>query len=717
MFRKLLLASCLIIIHIASKADEGMWIPSLIGKNYIEMQKLGLKLTVQDIYDINKSSLKDAVVQLGKTESGAGFCTGEFISPEGLMLTNHHCGFGSIQYNSSVEHDYLTNGFWAKTRGEELPDPGICISVLVRIEDVTTKVMPEVMNLGMNERVAKVKEIEAKLVEAVTKGTTYNAQLKEMFYGNQYFLYVYEKYTDVRLVGAPPQSIGKFGGDTDNWMWPRHTADFSMFRVYMSKDGKPAPYSKDNVPYKPKHFLPISLKGISEKDYSMILGFPGRTNRYASSIELQNAININNPNIIKIYGKRLEVMKAEMAKSPETRIKLAAKYASMSNGYKYYIGQTQGLKKLHIVEQRKKEEEKFMTWVNEKSERKAKYGKIFQTVDSTYKAFGQNATISQYATLAGSGAELTTYAFTFNDLYNALVSGDSTSQKNQIKKLQKGISSHFKDYSAETDKKLFREMLMLVKENLPQATQINQFKVAFDLGIDNYTDEVFSKTLFTSKEKIEGLLKNPTKADFENDPAFLYATKLNADYRNIVSLTASTNFSNMIAMQKRLFIAGLMEMQAGKNFYPDANSSMRITYGRVAPYHPADAISFGYYTTTEGLLEKEDPTSEEFTVPAKLKELILKKEFGPYKDKDGQMHVAFISNNDITGGNSGSPVMNAQGELIGAAFDGNWEAMTGDLIYDPKFKRTISVDIRYVLFLVDKFAGATNLIGEMKLVK
>jgi hypothetical protein len=700
MLKRLLLSALLFQSVLISRADEGMWIPMLIGKNYAEMQKLGLKLSAEDVYNINKSSLKDAIVSLG-------FCTGELISPEGLMLTNHHCAFGSIQANSSVEHDYLTNGFWARSKGEELPAPGVSASILVKIEDVTSKIVPSLENLGITGMAAKLKELEAKLVEEATKGTKLTATLKEMFYGNQYFLYVYEKYTDVRLVGAPPSSIGKFGGDTDNWMWPRHTGDFSLFRIYMSPEGHPAPYSKNNVPYKSRHFLPISLKGLSDNEYSMILGYPGRTNRYASSFEMQNAISFTNPTLIKIYGKRLELMKADMDKSDEIRIKLASKYASMSNSYKYYVGQNEGLQKLKVIDQKKAEEEKFTRWVNEKSERKAKYGRIFQTLDSAFNANRQNNIISLYCQLAGLGSEISSYSYSFNSLYTALQKNDTAAVAAQVKQLKDGVDKHFKDYSVETDRKIFRDMLLMLYQNLPQAQQLSVFKTNNESTIESYTNEVFSKSLFTSKNKVMGLLNKPTKEDFENDPAFLYSTKLMTDFRNLVSLQTSTNFASLLGTQKRIYIAGLMEMNKDKNFYPDANSSMRLTYGKISAYNPADGITYGYFTTTDGILEKEDPKNEEFVVPAKLKELIVKKDFGRYKDKDGQMHVAFISNNDITGGNSGSPVINGKGQLIGTAFDGNWEAMTGDLVFDPKYKRTISVDIRYVLFIIK----------EMKLVE
>jgi len=724
MFKRILLTVLIIPAFLAARADEGMWIPMLINKNMAEMQKLGLKITADDIYNINKSSMKDAIVQLVKTESGAGFCTGELISAEGLMLTNHHCGYESIQKNSSVEHDYLTDGFWAKTKAEELPAPGLSASMLIRIEDVTGKVVPELNKLGIAERAAKLKEIETKMVEDVTKGTTYSASLKEMFFGNQYFLYVYERFTDVRLVGAPPSSIGKFGGDTDNWMWPRHTGDFSMFRVYMSPDGKPAPYSKSNVPYKPKHFLPISLKGVQENDFSMILGYPGRTNRYASSFELQNAISITNPALIKIFGKKLETMKADMDKSDEIRIKLAAKYASLSNSYKYYIGQTRGLEKLKVIDQKKAEETDFTKWISSSPTKKSQYGSIFSKVDSAYTANRSNNLISLYCQLGAQGSDLAGFANGFTSLNSALQKNDTATIRTQSKQLKKGLEGFYKDLSLSTDKKVLTNLLILTYQSLPQAQQMPVFNniVASnttnpDEALKGYVESMYTQTMFADQSKVKAFLENPSAGTLDNDPLFQYVTKLNADFRTLVPLQTSTSFASLISTEKRKYIAGLMEMKPGKNFSPDANSSTRLTYGKILAYKPADGVKFSYFTTTDGILEKENPKDEEFVVPSKLLELIRKKDFGKYKDKDGSMHVAFIGNTDITGGNSGSPVINAKGELTGAAFDGNWEAMTGDLIFDPKYKRTISVDIRYVLFIIEKFAGADNLIKEMKLVE
>ena len=719
--RKLLIAALLLPAAIQVRADEGMWIPSLIGKNYEQMKKMGLKLTADDIYNINKSSMKDAIVSMG-------FCSAEIISPEGLMLTNHHCGYGTIQFNSSVEHDYLKNGFWAHSHAEELPAPGVTASILQRIEEVTDKVRPQLVGLDATARAAKLKEIEAKLTEEYTKGTTgYTAALKEMFYGNQYFIYVYEKFTDLRLVGAPPESVGKFGGDTDNWMWPRHTGDFSMFRIYANKDNKPAPYSKDNVPYKPKHFLPISLKGIQENDFTMIMGNPGRTNRYASSYELQNAVDVVNPLLIELLGKKLETWKSDMDKSTEVRIKLAAKYASTANSWKYYIGQTKGLKRLKVVDQKRATEATFMTWVNADATRKAKYSRMFNSVDSAYKAYHSNYPVSLNYQLGAMGSEMAGMAGQLAALNTLLQKApvDTAAVRKRVAGMKEGIDKFYKDYNAATDQKVFANLLKVVYKNLPEAQLPGLLKEAVakhkelpaEQAIDKYAEEVFANTMVINKEKVTAFLNNPKAEDLEKDAGYNYYSKTSADLKKLVDETASVNFSNLLAREKELYIAGLMEMDNKKNMYPDANSCIRLTYGKIDDYKPADGVNYSFFTTADGILEKEDATSDEFNVPPRLIDLLKKRDYGRYADKDGSLHVAFISTNDITGGNSGSAVINGKGELIGAAFDGNWEAMTGDLVYDAQYKRTISVDIRYVLFIIDKYAGAGNIVSEMKLMQ
>ncbi len=715
--KQLILATTLAVTQfsaIANTPDEGMWIPSLINKNYDEMKKLGFKLTAQDVYDINNNSLKDAIVSLG-------FCTGEIISAEGLMLTNHHCGYGSIQYHSSVDHDYLTDGFWAKTKAEELPSSEVTASILVRIEDVTDRIMKETNGLPEAERAAKLREVSKIITDEATTGTINTASVRDMFGGNQYFLFVYEKYTDVRLVGAPPSSVGKFGGDTDNWVWPRHTGDFSIFRIYMSPDGKPAAYSKDNVPYKPKKFLPISIKGLKDGDYTMVMGYPGRTNRYAFSRELQNAVDKVNPALIELFGKRLAIMKADMDKEAAVRIKLADTYASLANTWKYYVGQNEGLQKLGVIDYKKAEEAKFTQYVNTTPELKEKYGMVLANIDKTYADYKPYLLNNAYLNLAGFASTASLYVGQFTALATALKNNAPEEITKAAAALKEGVAEHFKDYAPATDKKLLGELLAIYNSKLSKAEKPAYLE---EILLNNQTatnpfmqfaEDAFAQSLFVSKEKTEAFLANPTLSVIESDPLYIYASKLD-EFRKTYSAAAAT-FNASLTKEKRSYIAGLMEMNTGKNMYPDANSTMRLSYGQIKEYSPKDGMEYTFMTTTDGILEKYKPGDQEFDVPVKLIDLIKAKEFGPYALPNGKLPVAFISDNDITGGNSGSPVINGNGELVGCAFDGNWEAMTGDLVFDKAFKRTISVDIRYVLFIVDKYAGATNLIQEMEIRK
>jgi hypothetical protein len=682
----------------ASAPDEGMWIPSLIGKNYEELKKLGFKLTAEDIYNINQASLKDAIVSLG-------FCTGEIISNQGLMLTNHHCGYGSIQYHSSVDHDYLSDGFYAKTQADELSSPEVTASMLVRMEDVTSKLEAATKNKkGAEFEKAKAEEIEKIIAAAKAENENYTCNVKDLFGGNQYFLFVYEKYLDVRLVYAPPASIGKFGGDTDNWMWPRHTGDFSIFRIYMSKDGKPAAYSKDNVPFKPKKFLPISTKGLAEGDFTMIMGYPGRTNRYAFSRELTENVNVTNPAIIQLLDTRLKVMKSDMDQDKSIKIKLADGYASMANGWKYYLGQNEGLKKLDVIQSKKK------------------YEGLFRKVDESYDAYKPFLLNNLYLNLAGYATSTSQYAASFLGLLASLESGDTAKVAKQTAALKEGVDEHFKDYVWKNEQKVFQAMSYLYLQNMPSQ---NRPKVIndMDLGsqdqgkaIEKYTEELFTKSIFISRENVLAFLEKPSLETLKKDPFVLYAQSLN-EFRKTYQ-EASKKFNEEITEYKRQYIEGLMAMNKdSKMFYPDANSTMRITYGKMAAYSPKDGMEYDIYTTADGIVKKYKKGDDEFDVPVKLIDLIKAKNYGAYANKDGELPVAFISDNDITGGNSGSPVINGNGELVGVAFDGNWEAMTGDLVFDKAFKRTISVDIRYVLFVMDKYSGAGKLIEEMEIRK
>jgi hypothetical protein len=978
-------------------ADEGMWLLSLIGQfNYPAMKKMGLKLTPEDIYSINKSSLKDAVVALD-----FGSCTAELISKDGLLLTNHHCGYDEIQNHSSLTNDYLSDGFWAASLKEELPNPGKTATFLVRIEDVSKRILSELNdNMSDEDRSTKIKEISDLIIEETTKDTHYEAQVKSFYQGNEFYLFVIETFKDIRLVGAPPESIGKFGHDTDNWMWPRQTGDFSMFRIYCGPDGKPAEYSENNVPYHPKHFLPISLKGVKKNDFTMILGYPGTTQRYLNSWGVTELLEDNNPVRIKVRGAKQDIMMEDMLANNKTRIQYSSKYAESSNYWKYSIGQNQGIKRLKVVEQKQKLEADLQKWIEADSARKEKYGQVLTMIKDSYQgrktanrmyqnvyetflygpeiimfAYDANTKLSVFEESpdddeavkkaldefkesakkyfkdynpatdqrmmtklfemfakdipeeyqpeifkeVGSKYDSSFVKFTaemfqnsflaseeklmeflnkpsFDEFYKKigmlqmtymtqmlndfLKSSPDNAERNQTITdiVLNGATEFFKKYSAEEDKKLFLELLKkystkFPKDQLPDIYQ--KIRIEYDNDYQKFTDDLFSKSIFVDQNKFEAHLKapkhdallaklnilqyalmannvmdvlknkqgnekelssalsqlhygtltffssfdnqiakehfiknfkemydnaspdqlpsiyqtinskykgsveafatdmfansifanqnkmmefaaNPKIKTLEKDLAFTTANSVNdlvkansidtdlayqfyesivpflklkaieedLAYRTMVSVIRlyykvkeeSKEFDTKLEKGERMYIAALREMQKDKTFYPDANSSMRLTYGTVGDYEPRDAVSYNYYTTLEGVMEKEDPDNPEFVVSPRLKELYEKKDYGQYGE-NGQMKVCFTTNTDITGGNSGSPVMNGNGELVGIAFDGNWEAMSGDIAYEAKIQRTICVDIRYVLFVIDKYAGATRLINEMKLVK
>lgn len=710
MKKKHILTFLLIFSFLTSKAfnppDEGMWLPMLIGKNYAEMKKMGLKLTPEDIYNVNKSSLKDAIVWLQ-------FCTGTFISNEGLMLTNHHCAYSSIQYHSSVQNDYLTNGFWAMKKSEEKHCPEITASVLYRMEDVSEKVK----NAG-----EKKQEIIKEIEKTASENGRYMAQVKEMFNGGEYYLFVYEVFKDVRLVGAPPSAIGKFGGDTDNWVWPRHTGDFSLFRVYASPDNKPAEYSEKNVPYKPKHFLPINLKGIKPNDFTMVFGFPGRTERYQTASQIQLAMDYSNPTLVQIMSKRLETMKKEMDAKPDVRIKLADKYASLSNSWKYYLGQNQGLKRLDLVSYKKNEEEKFLQWANADATRK-EYAQSIENIDKAVNEYKNHVKAILYFNVGILGVGANSLGLTVARMYQTMKSkpDDKDAIKPFVTELKNKSESHFKDYDAFTDERLLTEMLWLYFQNVDKSLYpefLKNIAIEHDnpyLGLSILAADAFKKSFLVSIDKLNKFLENPTLQAIENDPI----AKLVIDFFEIYQknlLSKAQNYNSAVNSNRGKYIEGLRKMYPNKLFYPDANMTPRITYGKVVDYEPFDGVKYYYYTTTKGILEKYKPGDEEFDVPQKLLDLIKRKDFGRY-GKNGELMVSFISDNDITGGNSGSSVINGEGHVIGLAYDGNWEAMTGDLVFDKQYKRCISNNIGYVLFIIDKYAGATHLIQEMKIIE
>lgn len=694
-----------------ARADEGMWILPLLDKlNIGTMTEMGLKLSAEDIYSLNKASMKDAIVIFG------GGCTGEIVSAEGLLLTNHHCGYGQIQNHSTVEHDYLTNGFWAMTRQEELPNPGLSVSFLVRIEDVTSRVLGK-LNPGMTEqerREAVSAEGSAITIEA-TKGTTYRAQVSPFYGGNQYFLLVYEVYTDVRLVGTPPNSIGKYGHDTDNWMWPRHTCDFSVFRVYMSPEGKPAEYSKDNVPLKPRHFLPVSIKNLQKDDFAMVMGYPGTTTRYMTSFEVGEAMKITNKNRIKIRGERQEIWMEDMMADPKVNIQYASKYSGSSNYWKFSIGQNEGLERLRTAEKKAVFEADFMKWVNQDPARVEKYGNALTLIQNAVSARAEKYNAYSYLNEVFRGScEIVSFASQFLTMEEALSAGN-TERITEIKtRAERNTGAFYDDYNFPTDRKMVKAMLRLYRKDIDPKYWPDIYSFIdrkFKGDIDRYVDDLFTRSMFTTAEKFKTFIAAPDLKTLQKDPAFILAKSVGAVGSFLQKELAGFNAD--ISKGQRTYLAGVMEYAPDKTGYPDANFTMRLTYGKVQDYYPYDAVHYNWYTTMDGVIQKYKPADYEFDLPQRLIDLYNKKEFGRYATPEGYMPVCFITNNDITGGNSGSPVINGNGELIGLAFDGNWEAMTGNIAFEPDLQRCICVDIRYVLWVMDIYAGAGHLVKEM----
>lgn len=703
-------------LNLKVRADEGMWLPLLIERlNYVDMQKMGLQLTADEIYSVNHSSLKDAIIIFGRG------CTGEVVSDQGLIFTNHHCGFGEIQSHSTVDHDYLTDGFWAMKKSEELPNEGLTAKFLVRMEDVTDAIVSQLNdNMTEKERNDKIREIAAKLKKEAIGDTHYDVSIKSFFKGNEFYMFVYETFKDVRLVGAPPSSIGKFGADTDNWMWPRHTGDFSIFRVYTGPDGKPAEYSKDNIPLKPKYYLPISIKGFKKNDFAMILGYPGSTDRYLTSYGVELAIDKLNPSIVKIRQHKLDILREDMDASDEIRIKYATKYAHTANYWKYFIGQTKGLKRLKVYDKKKELETEFEKWVNADPDRMKKYGETLKYIADAYKDISEYQYLRWYFNEAIiRGCEILNFSRGFEGLANLESSEDKDTEKitETINSLKESTAKYFKDYNAPTDKKLLAAMLELFYNDIPKDQQpdiLIKYGNKYKGNFNKLADKIFAKSIFCDQEKVDALLAKPNAKAIEKDIAFIIMKDFFNKYQSLKK--DYVHSQELLDKGNRLFVAGLREMKPGKKFYPDANFTMRLSYGKVLDYYPADAVHYDYVTHLKGVMEKEDPTYWEFIVPAKLKELYKKKDYGDY-GTDGVMMTCFLTDHDITGGNSGSPVINGKGELIGLAFDGNWEAMSGDIAFEPELQRTINVDIRYVLFIIDKFAGAKNLINELTIMK
>jgi hypothetical protein len=703
--------------------DEGMWLPMFVERlNYVDMQEAGLQLTAEEIYSINNSSLKDAIVGLSGGGVGGFFCTGEIVSDQGLLFTNHHCGFGNIQKHSTVEHDYLKDGFWAMSLEEELPNDGMAASFLFRMEDVTDSIIPFLSDtLSEAQRGAEVRKIRTRLAKRAEEDGKYAARVSSFYGGNEYYLFVYKVYKDVRLVGAPPSSIGKYGGDTDNWMWPRHTGDFSIFRVYTDPEGEPATFAEENIPLKPAHHLPISVDGYKEGDFAMIWGYPGGTERYLTSYGIEYKLDAFLPVLVEIFEAQIQSWKTHMDADQAVRIQYASKYAGLANAWKLFLGQIRGLKLLKVYDKKQTIEDAFQAWADADSVRKEKYGDVLKNLQESYLTLTAEFPNLAYTALAANSPEILSYAGQFGQLLEMLEEKtEDVIIDETVEGLKAGMADHFKNFYAAADKDAFAALMEIYHTNVPVEMQPEYFLELVDDMEGDFqalSEYVFNNSMFDSPEEINAFLEKPKAKTLARDPAL----KLSAAFSNMMGqVMGGYRAANAtIGEYDRLFIAGLREMSPDKVFYPDANSTMRMTYGSVQDYMAADAVFYDYYTTLAGVMEKEDPSNNEFIVEEDLKMLFESKDFGRYGEMiDGKkkMVVCFLTTNDITGGNSGSPVINGNGELIGIAFDGNWEAMSGDIAFEPELQRTINVDIRYVLFIIDKMAGAQNLIDELTIV-
>lgn len=693
----------------AARADEGMWLPFLIGRNYDDMKKHGLKLSQEQIYSINNSSLKDAVISFG------GFCTGEIISDQSLILTNHHCGYDAIAGASTPEKNYLDNGFWAKNHQEEIPVPGLTATFMIRMEDVSATVLKELnSSMTAEQRAAKIKEVTDILVKDATNGTNYEAFVRDFYDGNEFYLFVKETFTDVRLVGTPPQSAGKFGGDTDNWEWPRHTADFSMFRIYSGKDNKPAKFSADNVPYNPKHSLPISLKGVKQGDYAMIMGFPGRTNRYLTSYGVEQAISLEQPKIVDIRAKKLEIMKKYMDQDVAVRLNYSSKYAQVANYWKYFIGQTKQLKANGVADKKRKLEEEFLKYAANKPE----YNNVLTDIEKAFKTTNDIIYIRVYQSEFVRQVDINSFVYLLKLSLDAEAQG-KTERAQQLRDAAfEQANTFFAERSMDIELETLEEVLKMYLRDVPAAQRMGITHSLTEEGVTAFMARVRANSLFASKERFDAFAAAFDANALKQDPLFILIKDLDDAFQKATTEASVKEATEKLQRANRLFVDGVRKMQPNKKFYPNANSTMRLTYGNVLAYEPRDAVKYDFYTTIDGVMKKEDPSNPEFNVDPRMKEVWMKKDFGQYADKaTGKLMVNFLTNNDITGGNSGSPVINGNGELIGTAFDGNWEAMSGDIYFEPNIQRTINLDVRYTLWLIDKVYGATNLVNEMKLVK
>lgn len=713
--QSLLLILLITLLSGTAWADEGMWIPVLIEKYNIRiMQENGFKLTAEDIYSINKASMKDAVVLFG------GGCTGEFISDKGLILTNHHCGFGSIQNHSTLEHDYLTDGFWASTKEEELSNPGLSVTIMKYMEDVTGKVFEGVTDDMDAEKREALKNANITAINAkAVRGTHYASMVMPFFQGNQYFLIVNEVFRDVRLVGAPPSAIGKFGGDTDNWVWPRHTGDFSLFRVYADSMNKPAAYSADNVPYEPAYHFPVSLRGVKEGDFTMVFGYPARTQEYAPSNHIRMLKEVIYPKQVEIRGTKIAIIEQEMAKDPLIRIKYAGKSFGLANGWKKWIGEIQSLDKINGIARKEAFEKEFSDWAAADPVLSVKYGSLFGEYDEIYKTYSTLLLVNNYTSevFFNSGAEPAWLANSFRNAVK-MAGKNSPDLEKELTRVKNVAADFFKDYDGAVARRLFVAVMELYGKNIDPGWQSQAYKELYascNGSFASVTDKLFTRSIFTDEKKVQELINNFDAKKVKKDPFYILASSA-SDLLDTKVRPGLSELDARLAGLNRTYMAAQMEQDSGKVFYPDANFTLRLSYGKVMGYDSRDAVYHKHFTTLSGVIEKDNPEVYDYDVPDKLKELYQKKDFGRYA-VNGDVPVCFIANNHTTGGNSGSPVLNADGHLIGINFDRAWEGVASDIMFNPLQSRNISLDIRYVLFIIEKFAGADYLIQEMTLAE
>ena len=714
--KKILLLTALMMVRFFAVADEGMWIPLFLSYNEAEMQQMGFHLTADDVYSVNHHSMKDGIVLFG------GGCTGELISPDGLLITNHHCGYSYVQAHSSMEHNYLHNGFWSKNRDEELVTQGLTVTFLVYMEDVTTKVLEGVTDgMSESERNSKIKKNINAIENEAIEGTHYTAKIKPFYYGNQYFLFVNEVFEDVRLVGVPPESIGKFGGDTDNWMWPRHTGDFSLWRIYTDKDGNPAPYSPDNIPLKSKKYFPISIKGVNEGDFTLVFGYPGTTQQFLISDAVDIKANVQNPIAIHARDLRLAAMKRQMEKSTEIRLMYSAKSNSISNGWKKWIGESKGINECKVVEKKIAEEQEFMKWVNASPERQKQYGNLLSDMKKVYVDYKKQVKSFTFLSETFIGVELNRFLCTqvhwFASCCPSDVWTDEQFEKGKTELAEKA-RSFFSNYNVDIDSECFVELMYyyfseqdpeLIPENLHK--YINMPKSEWQAFLDR--EKKKAPYLFDGEKMQERIQKAKRKdwVKFLDDE--LYQLVMTAYKAYAQSYYAMDDTEKQLDLYYRTYVKALMEKDTDKTFYPDANLTMRVTYGNVKGFEPNDGVRYTHYTTLAGVIAKDNPDIFDYKVDPKLKELFAKHDFGPYANEKGELPVCFIASNHTTDGNSGSPVIDADGNLIGINFDRVWQGTMSDINYDVNRCRNISLDVRYFLFIVDKFAGAQNIIDEL----